>query len=94
MLLVYIHSSTASGRPPQKTALPLLLLVNSLLRIVFTAPRRSNERDADHRKHRRSIDARFLFRGNVFTELLLSNELFRLLGVMSQDFCLLGASAM
>jgi hypothetical protein len=38
---------------------------------------RSNERSADHRKHRSSIVARVRFRGNVFTEPLPSNELFR-----------------
>jgi hypothetical protein len=53
-------------------------------RDVFTAPSRSNERGADHRKLRSSIVARVRFQGNVFTEPLPSNELFRLSGVMSQ----------
>jgi hypothetical protein len=39
---------------------------------------------AGHTKHRSSIVARARFRGNVFTELLPSNELFLLSGVMSQ----------
>jgi hypothetical protein len=49
-----------------------LLRVDSLLQDVFTAPLRSKERGADHRKHRSSIVARVLFRGNVFSEPLLS----------------------
>jgi hypothetical protein len=51
---------------------------------MFTSPLRSSERGADDRKHRTSIFARVRFRGNVFTEPLPSNELFRLSGVMSQ----------
>jgi hypothetical protein len=51
---------------------------------VLTVPLRSNERDADRRKHRSSIVARVRFCGNVFTEPLLNNELFRLSGIMSQ----------
>jgi hypothetical protein len=51
---------------------------------VFSAPLRSNERGADDRKHWSSIFARVRFRGNVFAEPFLSNELFRLSGVMSQ----------
>jgi hypothetical protein len=52
---------------------------------MFTAPLRSNERGADHRKHRSSIVEGVHFRGNVFTEPFPSNELFRLGDVMSQD---------
>jgi hypothetical protein len=63
----------ASGRSSQKTPVPLLLRVDSLLQNVFTAPLGSNERGADHRKHRSSIVARVPFRVNVFTELLTSN---------------------
>jgi hypothetical protein len=37
-----------------------------------------------HRENRSSIVARIRFRGNVFTELLSSNELFRLSGVLLQ----------
>jgi hypothetical protein len=51
---------------------------------MFTLPLRSNERGPEHRKHRSSVVAHVRFRGNVFTEPLPSNELFRLLGVMSQ----------
>jgi hypothetical protein len=51
---------------------------------VLNAPFRSNKRGHDHRKHCFSIFARVSFRGNVFTEPLLSNGLFRLSGVMSQ----------
>jgi hypothetical protein len=51
---------------------------------VFTAPLCSNELGADHRKHRSSIVAGVRFCGSVFTELLPSNELFRLAGVISQ----------
>jgi hypothetical protein len=47
---------------------------------VFAAPLHSNERGADHRKHHSSIVAR----GNVFTEPLPINEIFRLSGIMSQ----------
>jgi hypothetical protein len=57
---------------------------NSILscRDVFTAPLRSKESGADHRKHRSSIVVHVRFRGNMFTEPLHSNELFRLSGVM------------
>jgi hypothetical protein len=51
---------------------------------AFTAPLHSNERGADNRKHRSSTVARVRFRANMFAEPLSSNELFRLLGVMSQ----------
>jgi hypothetical protein len=51
---------------------------------MFTAPLRSNERGADHRKHCSSIVASVRFREYVFTEPLPSNELFPLSGVMSQ----------
>jgi hypothetical protein len=51
---------------------------------MFTAPLRSNDRGADHRKYRSSIASRVRFRENVFTEPLASNDLFRLSGVMSQ----------
>jgi hypothetical protein len=51
---------------------------------VFTAPLRTNAHGADHRKHSSSIGERVRFCGNVFTEPLPSNELFRLSGVMSQ----------
>jgi hypothetical protein len=53
-------------------------------RDVFTAPLRSSESGADHREHRFSIVACVLFCGNVFTEPLPSNKLFKLSGVMSQ----------
>jgi hypothetical protein len=52
--------------------------------VVFTAPVRSNERGADHRKHCSSIVACVRFHGNVFTQPLPSRELLLLLGVMSQ----------
>jgi hypothetical protein len=52
-------------------------------RDVFTASLLRNARGADHRKHRSSIVACVRFRGNVFTEPLLSNELLRLSGVIS-----------
>jgi hypothetical protein len=55
---------------------------------MFTAPFRSNERDAYHRKYRSSIVALIRFRGNVFTEPLPNNELFRFSGVMSQYYTL------
>jgi hypothetical protein len=51
---------------------------------MFTAPLRSNERVADHIKHRSSIVLRVLFRRDVFIGPLPSNEQFRLSGVMSQ----------
>jgi hypothetical protein len=51
-------------------------------RDVFTTPLRSNARGADHRKHRFSIIARVRFSGSVFTGPLLSNELFRLSGII------------
>jgi hypothetical protein len=38
---------------------------------------------ADHRKHRSCIVASVHFHGNVFTEPLLSNEIFRPSGIMS-----------
>jgi hypothetical protein len=44
---------------------------------------RINARGANHRKHHSYI-VRVRFRGNVFTEPLLSNELRQLSGVMSQ----------
>jgi hypothetical protein len=50
---------------------------------MFTATLRSNENGADHRKHRSSI-VRFRSSGKMFTEPLLSNELFRLSVIMSQ----------
>jgi hypothetical protein len=49
---------------------------------MFTAPLRSNERGADHIKHRSSIVARVRLSGKVFTEPLLSNVLFRHSGVI------------
>jgi hypothetical protein len=57
-------------------------------RDVFTAPLRSNERGADHRKQRFSIVTRVPFRGDVFTEPLPSNEVF---GVMTQYYRFTGA---
>jgi hypothetical protein len=51
---------------------------------MFTAPLRSNERGPDHRKHRCPIVARVRFCWNVFTELLPSNKIFWLPGVMSK----------
>jgi hypothetical protein len=50
---------------------------------MFTAPLRSKERGADHRKYRFYIVARVRFCGNVITEPLPSNELFRFSGIVS-----------
>jgi uncharacterized protein YaaR (DUF327 family) len=51
---------------------------------MFTTPLLSNERGAHHKKHIFSIFARVPFHGNVFTETLPSNKLFRFSGVISQ----------
>jgi hypothetical protein len=63
---------------PQKTPLPLLLHVDSLLqrRVMQWCA-------ADHRKHHSSIIACICFHGNVFTEPLPSSELFWLSDIMS-----------
>jgi hypothetical protein len=61
-----------TGQPPQKTLLPLLLHVDSLLH------------SGDHSKYHSSIVAHILLHRNVFVESLPSNELFWLSGIMSQ----------
>jgi hypothetical protein len=53
---------------------------------MFTAPLRSNKRGTGDRKHRSPIVAHVRFRGNMFTEPLPSNVIFRLSGVMSQYY--------
>jgi hypothetical protein len=53
---------------------------------MFTAPLRSNERGADHGKHRSSIFIPFRFRGKVFTEPLPNNEPSQLSGITSQYY--------
>jgi hypothetical protein len=51
---------------------------------VFTALFHSNQCGANHRKHHTSVVAHICFHGYVFTEWLLSSELFWLSGIMSQ----------
>jgi hypothetical protein len=72
----------ASGRTHRKHRFLYYCALIHCCRDVFTAPLLSNTRGANHRKHRSSVVARFRFSGNVFTEPLLSNKLFRLSGVM------------
>jgi hypothetical protein len=74
----------ASRRTHRKHRFLYCCVLIHCCRNVFTAPLRSNERELDHRKHRSFIVAPVRFLGNVFTERLPSNELFRLSGVMSQ----------
>jgi hypothetical protein len=69
----------ASGQPPQKTPLPLLLHVDILLQRYVWA---KNERCTDHRNDRSSVVARVRFREIVFTEPLRSNEVFLLSGII------------
>jgi hypothetical protein len=73
----------ASGRTHRKRRFLHCCVLIHCCRDVY-ALLRSNERGVDHRKHRCSVAARVRFRGNVFTEPLPSNELFRLSGVISQ----------
>jgi hypothetical protein len=73
-----------SGRPHRKHRFLYCCMLIHCRRDVFTAPLHYNARGGDHRKHRTSRVARVRFRGNVFSEPLPSNELFRLSGVMSQ----------
>jgi hypothetical protein len=74
----------ASGRPHRKHRFLYCCVLIHCFRDVLTAPLRSNERGADHRKHSFFIVARVRFRGNVFTVPLPSNKLFRLSDVMSE----------
>jgi hypothetical protein len=74
----------ASGSPHRKHRFLYGCVLIDCCRDVFTTPLLSKERGADHRKRRFSIFARVRFHGNVFTEQLPSNKLFRLSGVMSQ----------
>jgi hypothetical protein len=72
------------GRPSRKHRFLYCCLLIHCCRNVFTAPLHSNDRGADHRKHRSFFVARFGFREYVFTDLLPSNKLFRLSSIMSQ----------
>jgi hypothetical protein len=74
----------ASGRPHRKHRFLYCCILIHCCIDVFSAPLHSNERCADHIKHRYSVVARVRFRGNLHPEPLPSSELFWLSGVMSQ----------
>jgi hypothetical protein len=86
----------ASGRTHRKHRLLYCCELIHCCRYTFIASLHSNARGADHSKHRFSIVARFRFRGNMFTEPLPSNKLFRLSGIISHYsafcFCVLSST--
>jgi hypothetical protein len=74
----------ASGRPPQKTPLPLLLHVDFTAALIYLSQCCVETCSAQIAENTALLLLRVRFRGNMFTEPLPSNELFRLSGVMSQ----------
>jgi hypothetical protein len=74
---------TGWGRTQRKHYLLYSYMLIHCCRNVFIVTLRREASSADHRKRRFYIVAPVRFRGNVFTESMPSNELFRLSGVTS-----------